>query len=121
MRICVPTQTGEGARAAAYGHFGSAPYFTLYDTGTGAYEVIENRNEHHAHGACHPLGALDGRTVDAVVCAGMGLRALQRLNEAGIKVYLASGGTVGEVVDELVGGRLREMTAEGSCRGHGCH
>jgi hypothetical protein len=32
MKICIPTETNEGKSAAVYGHFGSAPYFTIIDT-----------------------------------------------------------------------------------------
>ena len=36
MKVCFPTQTNEGLAAAVYGHFGSAPFFTLCDTQDGA-------------------------------------------------------------------------------------
>jgi predicted Fe-Mo cluster-binding NifX family protein len=121
MRICIPTSTAEGTKATAYGHFGSAPYFTIYDTETKTVEVVENANEHHAHGMCHPLAMLDGRKIEAVVVAGIGARALQRLNEGGIKVYRTIPGTVEEVAGKLGTGELEEMTLENSCAGHGCH
>jgi predicted Fe-Mo cluster-binding NifX family protein len=121
MRICIPTESGEGAKAAAYGHFGSAPYFTIFDTGTGSVEVVGNANEHHAHGMCHPLAALEGRRIDAVVVAGIGVRALQRLNEGGIKVYRTISATVEEIARKFETGELEEMTLENSCAGHGCH
>ncbi len=76
MRICVPTATAEGAKAPAYGHFGSAPHFTLVDTVTGSCEIIGNDGQHHAHGMCHPLAMLEGRRIETVVCAGIGARAL---------------------------------------------
>jgi predicted Fe-Mo cluster-binding NifX family protein len=121
MRICVPTETRDGASATAYGHFGSAPYFTLYDSETGAYEVLENSHQNHTHGACHPMGTLEGKAIDAVVCAGMGARALQKLNEAGVKVFLATPGPVEEVVKRLGTGQLEELTLERSCGQHRCH
>lgn len=119
MRICIPTTSAEGAKAQAYGHFGSAPYFTIVDIGTKICEVVDNTNQHHAHGACHPLAALEGREIDAVVSAGMGARALQRLNEAGIRVYRTVPGTVEEVVRKYGTGELEEMTFENACGGHG--
>lgn len=121
MRICVPTETGEGVKATAYGHFGSAPHFTIVDTVTGAAEVVANAGQHHAHGMCHPLAMLEGRRIDAVVCAGIGARALQRLNEGGIRVYRAIPATVEEVVGKIEAGELEEMTLETTCAGHGCH
>lgn len=121
MRICVPTTTAEGAKARAYEHFGSAPHFTIVDTAAGSYEVVGNDGQHHAHGMCHPMAMLEGRKIDAVVCAGIGARALQRLNDSGIRVYRTIPGTVEEVVEEFGKGRLEEMTLENACAGHGCH
>ncbi len=76
MKICFPSETDQGMKAALYGHFGSAPYFTIVDTESSRVEVHDNRGRVHAHGACLPAGALEGLGVEAVVCGGMGLRAL---------------------------------------------
>ena len=121
MRICVPTQTREGGGATAYGHFGSAPYFTIYDSAKGSYDVVENAHQQHLHGACHPMGILEGKEIDAVICAGMGARALQKLNEGGVKVYLTVPGTVEESVKKLAAGQLEELTCENACGQHRCH
>jgi predicted Fe-Mo cluster-binding NifX family protein len=74
MKICIPTETDAGKKAKVYGHFGSAPYFTIYDTEKDDCETVDNSNQHHIHGTCHPVGALDSQRIDAVVCAGMGAR-----------------------------------------------
>lgn len=121
MRLCVPTETNKGATAQVYGHFGSAPFFTIYDTTTKRAEIIDNANQHHAHGACHPMASLDGKKIDAVVCGGMGARAVQRLNEAGLKAYRAIPGTVEEIAAQFVKGGLEEITPLNGCMGHGCH
>ncbi len=86
MRICIPTETDSGLKAIVYAHFGSAPYFTIYDSEKDTFEVVENSNQHHAHGTCHPLGMLNGKHIDAVVCSGMGARAVSGLNGSGIRV-----------------------------------
>ena len=70
MKICIPTETGEGKTASVYGHFGSAPYFTIYDTEAQSLEIVENANTHHEHGTCNPVAALQGRAVDVVVTGG---------------------------------------------------
>ena len=120
MRICIPTETNEGKSAQVYGHFGSAPYFTIYDTENESIEVVNNANEHHSHGTCHPMGALTGKSVDAVVCGGMGANALQKLNEAGIKVYVAASGTLEEIIKKYKEDKLEEITALNSCNRHHC-
>jgi predicted Fe-Mo cluster-binding NifX family protein len=121
MKICLPTETGQGLTAPLYGHFGSAPFFTIADTETGVLEVRVNQGQGHAHGACHPVGALEGLGVQAVVCGGMGLRALQKLEEAGIEVYRSQALTVEEVLREVREKRAEKLTSEGACAHHkGC-
>jgi len=121
MRICIPIETDEGKAAKVYGHFGSAPYFAIYDTEKDKFEVIDNSNQHHAHGTCHPLGMLDGKNINAVVCGGMGARAVQLLNDAGIKAYRADASTVEEIIKKLKDKKLEEITVENACAQHGCH
>ncbi|OGS27785.1 MAG: hypothetical protein A2297_09950 [Elusimicrobia bacterium RIFOXYB2_FULL_48_7] len=121
MRICIPTETKDGKTASVYGHFGSAPFFTVYDTEKDTIEVIENSNQHHSHGMCHPMGALTGKNINAVVCGGMGGRAIQKLNEGGIKAYRVAEGTVAGIAKEFVKGTLEEITVENACAQHSCH
>ena len=119
MRICIPAGDNRGLDGPVFGHFGSAPYFVVHDTGTGATEVIENGNQHHAHGGCQPLAAVDGAALDALVVGGIGRRAIARLNEAGTRVYRAVEGTVAANLAKLEGGELEEFSAETACAGHG--
>lgn len=121
MRLCIPTETNEGRNAQAYGHFGSAPYFTIVDTKNDCVEVINNANQHHAHGMCQPMNALAGKSIDAVATSGMGFRAVQKLNQSGIRAYQAIQGTVEDIVRQFVEGSLREITLENACGQHGCH
>jgi predicted Fe-Mo cluster-binding NifX family protein len=121
MKICIPTLTNTGLDAQVHGHFGSAPYFTLVDTANQAVETVSNTNAHHAHGMCHPLGVLEGRHIDAVVCSGMGGRAVQKLNLAGIKAFRAAAGTVEEIIRQVNQGGLEEITVHNACAQHDCH
>ena len=121
MKICIPTETNKGKEAEVFGHFGSAPYFTIYDTETENVEIINNSNQHHSHGMCHPMGQLEGKHIDAVVCGGMGSRAVQKLNEGSIKAYRAIPGTVANIASQFKTGGLDEITVENACAQHGCH
>ena len=121
MRICIPTETDAGKEARVYGHFGSAPYFTIYDTEKDVCETVDNSNQHHAHGTCHPMDTFGSKRIDAVVCAGMGVRAIQKLKEAGIQVYKASGATVEEIIEKYQANELEEITLKDACNRHGCH
>ena len=121
MRICIPTETNEGKQARVYGHFGSAPYFTIVDTDKNSIEVIDNANQHHAHGMCQPMKALTGKSIDAVVTGGMGARAVQGLNQGGVKAYRAIPGTVADIISQFAKGGLEEITVLNACAQHGCH
>ncbi len=121
MRICIPTETNEGKNAKVYGHFGSAPYFTIVDLEKDSVEIISNANQHHSHGMCQPMSALMGKSIDAVVTGGMGGRAVQKLNEGGIKAYRAVPGTVASIAAQFVSGNLEEISMENACSEHDCH
>lgn len=121
MKICLPTSGNKGLKEMVFNHFGSAKFFTIYDTEKQTLEVIENANEHHDHGTCHPLGAIEGHNVDAILSGGMGRRAVQMLNEGGIKVYLMEGNTVSEAIKNFEENKLTELTFDNACSGHSCH
>lgn len=121
MKICIPTETNEGLNAKVYGHFGSAPYFTLYDTGTEIVKVVANNNAEHAHGMCQPLSVIGDESVNVVICSGMGARAVQKLNAANIKALRASAGTVSQIIVKYKENALEEITPENACSQHGCH
>lgn len=121
MRICVPTENKEGLNGKVYGHFGSAKYFTIYDTDKKTVTVVDNTNAHHSHGMCHPIEVLGTGSMDVVICQGMGARAVQKLNEANIRACRASGDTVAEIIDKYEKGELSEITPQNACAQHGCH
>ncbi|MDD5617656.1 MAG: NifB/NifX family molybdenum-iron cluster-binding protein [Candidatus Omnitrophica bacterium] len=121
MRICIPTETEDGLKAKVNAHFGSATYFTIYDTENNTAEAIPNNNQYHIHGMCQPMGILSGKNIDVVICSGMGLRAIQKLNEGGIKAYKVIAGTVADIIKEYKGKRLEEITVDSACTQHDCH
>jgi len=118
MSICIPAATYEGLEATAHGHFGSAPFFVFHDPSGQTTEVVENANAHHAHGACQPLAALEGRPVNELIVGGIGARAIQRLNEGGIRVYRAVEGTIASNIEKLRQGDLEEISPGAGCSGH---
>lgn len=121
MRICIPIMENDGLKSEVNAHFGSAPYFLIYDNEKGVFEVINNSDSQHMHGMCHPLKALDNKGIDAVVCGGMGARAVQKLNEGGIKAYRANAGMVEEIIKRYNEGILEEITMDNACINHNCH
>lgn len=119
MLACIPTEDDAGLEARVCGHFGSAPYFTLYDTESRQVRTLANGNAHHAHGTCHPLSQLAGLELGCIVVAGMGRRAVDSLRAAGIAVYRAPGARVSDAVAGLAAGTLPALDAAHACGGHG--
>jgi predicted Fe-Mo cluster-binding NifX family protein len=68
---------------------------------------------------CHPVGALGGRHIDAIIVGGIGARAIVKLNAEGMRVYRSAPGSIGENIELLSNGKLEELTVESACGGHG--
>ncbi|GAA0716459.1 NifB/NifX family molybdenum-iron cluster-binding protein [Clostridium malenominatum] len=120
MKICIPVKENKGLDSVAFNHFGSAPFFLIYDLEKGEIKVIENEDLHHAHGMCQPLKAIGGENVDAILVGGIGAGALTKLNNQGIKVYRVENETVAKNIELLKGNKLEEFSSNHSCSNHGC-
>jgi len=118
MKVCFPVQNNEGLESMVFNHFGSAPMFVVVDAVSDNLSTISNGDQHHAHGACNPIKALDNQKIDAVVVGGIGAGALTRLNQAGIKVYRAQSKTVGGNLALYKKKGLSEYSPLSSCGGH---
>lgn len=118
MKVCMPVSRNEGVASKLYDHFGSAPVFLIVDTETLSVEVVSNQDKTHRHGRCNPVGSISGKEVDAVIVAGIGGRALERINGEGIVVYRSGQISVGDAISLLSEGRLPEMLPEDQCLGH---
>ena len=118
MKVGFAVQMNEGMESRVYDHFGSAPAFIIVDTEGKEVLTVNNKDLHHVHGACNPVMALDGKSVDAMVVGGIGAGALVKLNALGIKVYGAAAPTVKENLNLLSEEKLQELSAYNSCRSH---
>ena len=122
MKVGFAVRDNEGFESKVYDHFGSAPAFIIVDIEGKEVLAVNNKDLHHAHGACNPIMALDGKSVDAMIVGGIGAGALVKLNAMGIKVYGAGASTVKENLALLGENKLQELSSENSCRAHqgGC-
>ena len=118
MKVCFPVQRDEGIKSMVYNHFGSAPLFVLIDTATDTVSPIVNADQHHSHGACNPITALGNAKIDAVVVGGIGVGALGKLNQLGIRVYRAQAGNIAVNLEMFKTGQLSEYSPQSCCGGH---
>ena len=122
MKICIPIEEQKGLESLAYGHFGSAPYFLIYDTVAKDFEILINNEAEHEHGQCNPIQPLKEKGVTAVVVAGMGSRALMNLQSMGIQVFRTTDTlTVNDIISSLETSKMEQLTIENSCQQHNCH
>jgi predicted Fe-Mo cluster-binding NifX family protein len=122
MKVGFAIQTNDGIESKVYDHFGSAPAFIIVDTEGKDVLTVNNRDLHHVHGACNPITALDGKSVDAMVVGGIGSGAITKLNAMGVKVYASVAPTVKENLELLSQNKLAELSVYNACRAHqgGC-
>jgi predicted Fe-Mo cluster-binding NifX family protein len=119
MKLCIPVEENNGLESLVYGHFGSAPCFLIWDSGTEEITVVSNQNSDHTHGACSPLKAIGSVEVDAVVVSGIGARAIERLNSMDIQVLQSSAAKVSEALECFKNNTLSPLAPANACSGHG--
>jgi predicted Fe-Mo cluster-binding NifX family protein len=117
MRLCIPTADDRGRAARLSDHFGSAPYFTIVDDASGSVDVIRNGHARHQPGHCDAAEGLASHRVDAVLCLGLGRRALAGLGAAGIRVFMTPAGDVDGALEAFRAGRTVPLTPETACAG----
>src|SRR5208337_3384387 len=118
MRLCFPVLENNGISSEVYGHFGSAPLFIIVDTEKGEVSSLTNKDQIHEHGACNPVMALNGETVDGIIVGGIGGGALMKLNQLGLKVFRAQKPGVKDNVDLFIKNELPQFTMQHTCSGH---
>ncbi len=122
MILAIPTENMSGDLSVVYGHFGSAPFYAFYNSSNEKLDFVDNGNKEHEHGQCQPVDELMEKKVEAVICNGMGLRAINNLNSLSIKVYFADNAlNVGEIVTMFKNGELKELLSANACQHHNCH
>ncbi len=117
MRVCIPTEGNGGLDDYVCQHFGRAASFTVYDTKSGAIEVIPNTSEHFG-GMGKPPEIIAKVGADAVICGNLGPKAIMMLQQFGIKVYSGASGTVRDAIKLFREGRLEEASMDSACKDH---
>jgi predicted Fe-Mo cluster-binding NifX family protein len=98
-------------------HFGRVPTYTIVDTETQEVNIIENTSEHMG-GRGYPPEIIVKTGAEAMICSGLGRRAVMMFEELGIMVYVGAFGTVRDAILMWKEGRLETATDENACRQH---
>ena len=120
MKVCIPTMGNRGLDDEVGEHFGRVPYYTVIDTETDEVEALENTSEHMG-GRGYPPEIINKTGAEAMICGGLGRRAIGMFEELGIMVYIGAHGTVRDAIQMYKEGRLQPATDENACRQHTFH
>jgi len=120
MNVAV-TARGAGLDAQVDPRFGRAAQFLVYDTETGDWRMLDNKqNVHAAQGAgIQAATTVNSAGVAAVLTGHCGPRAFQALQAAGVSVYTGVSGTIREALDRLAAGSLAASDAASVESHHG--
>jgi predicted Fe-Mo cluster-binding NifX family protein len=111
MKIAV-SAAGRNPDSPMDARFGRAGYFQIFDSDTGAYEVVDNTpGRDSMQGAGIQAGELvAGRGVSVLITGHCGPKAFRVLSRAGIRVMLCGGGTVERALEKFRNGSLAEAS-----------
>ena len=121
-RIAVPSIEKGGLEGQRSGHFGHCDVFTLVDVEDGEIKSVTTvPNQSHVQGGCMvPVNFLAGHKVNALIVGGIGMRPLMGFRQVGIDVYYdATRQEIKPVVEDLIAGKLPQITDNQVCGGGG--
>ena len=119
-RIAIPSNNQGGLDGTRSVHFGHCDVFTMVDVENGEIkEVSILQNQEHVQGGCMvPVDLLSKNRVKALVVGGIGMRPLMGFRQVGIDVYHdAEREQIRPVVEDLIAGKLSEITNDQVCGG----
>ena len=123
MKIAVTAESNNSLESTVAQHFGHAPYFMLVDVENGEITATQGVANPFAQG--HQPGQIPGfikeQNADVILSGGMGGRAIQFFEQAGIKAATGASGTVRQALENYLGGKLTEAAPcdESVEHGHG--
>ncbi len=99
MKLAMPIVSDQGLDSEVSEHFGRSECFLIYDTSTGTFNVLDFRKDEE--GTCSPARFLMNLGVDALYVLGIGFRAREMLEMAGIRVKTGPFTRVRDVIEHL--------------------
>ncbi|MFN2216544.1 MAG: NifB/NifX family molybdenum-iron cluster-binding protein [Anaerolineales bacterium] len=123
MKIAVTAENNNGLDSIVAQHFGHAPFFILVDVEDN--EIKETRGVANPFISGHAPGQVPGfikeQNANVMLSGGMGGRAIQFFEDAGIQTATGANGTVRQSLDNFFGGKLTSAAPcdESVEHGHG--
>ncbi|SRR6056297_470102 len=106
MKIAIPVN-GQKKGDLVAPHFGRAENLMVYDDQKKTYKFYENPEA--AGKEKYPPDFLHEKGVTAVICFGLGEKAIKKFNNYGVKLYHAKQGSLHHNLEELKKGNLDKL------------
>ena len=123
MKIAVTAENNNGLESLVAQHFGHAPFFMLVDVENDQVNAVQAVANPYA--TAHQPGEIPTfiklQNADVILSGGMGGRAIQFFEQAGIKAATGANGTVRQALEHYFGGKLNGAAPcdESVAHGHG--
>ena len=123
MKIAVTAENNNGLESLVAQHFGHAAFFILVDMENSEVSAVESVANPFAE--AHEPGQIPDfikqQKADVILSGGMGGRAIEFFEQAGIKAATGAAGTVRQSLENYLGGKLQEAAPcdESVEHGHG--
>lgn len=110
MKIAV-SSTGKSLDSQMDPRFGRCQYFIFVDPETMEFEALENEGLMAMGGAgVQAVQSIVNKGAKVLITGNLGPNAATALSSSGVKVFLVSGKTVREAVEEFKSGKLQETS-----------
>lgn len=117
MKICIPVLEENDLNSPVSAHFGQSRSFALIDDDTNDVTFVKNDGTHHG-GTVPPPQIIANSGADALLCGGLGVKAVRMFEQLGVHVYCNASGTVAEALNAYKAGKLPEATDANACQHH---
>jgi predicted Fe-Mo cluster-binding NifX family protein len=113
MKYAIPILESNGKKSRVGEHFGRVQFYAIWDADDDSIEIVRNESSHMG-GRGLPAEFL-ANICNAIICKGIGSRAISLCNQLGVKVFMGAAETVEETIDLFKNGVLKEASANEGC------
>jgi predicted Fe-Mo cluster-binding NifX family protein len=113
MKYAIPIIDKNDRSSLVGEHFGRVPFYGIWDDENDSLEIIPNESNHFG-GVGLPAEFLATKS-EAIICKGIGRRAIDLCTQLGVILFVGATGTVQETIDLLKSGKLKRADQKDGC------
>lgn len=113
MKYAIPVIDNNDRNSLVGEHFGRVPFYGIWDEETDTLEIIPNKSNHFG-GVGLPAEFLATKS-EAIICRGIGRKAIELCNQLGVALFVEATGTIQETIDLLKSGKLKRADQNDGC------